>query len=182
MATELMQDIAKVPSSIDIGLQASKKGNFQLAKQMLHNAIEQFDGQEDKQGRLIELIVSIADTHLNEGSYDQAKEWYQKALHRLENEHAINSLPAAAIMARLAELGVLQRDMKEFQMHFDTLQRSYLLAPEVELSGLINSLVDLSWVLCSQKCVAETQAINSLIAQMKLIEEEDKILGLRAVI
>jgi hypothetical protein len=35
--------IARVPSGIEIGLQASKKGNFQFAGQMLQTAMEQVE-------------------------------------------------------------------------------------------------------------------------------------------
>src|ERR1700677_3837814 len=120
MSTESIlkqKDIQTPPSvsCIDIGLQASKKGDFQLARQMLHAACEQLEGQDDKQPRLVELIIDIADTYINEGNYDLAKSWYQKALHRSELLYGTNTLQSACLMAKLAQVHVLQKDLTEFK-------------------------------------------------------------------
>lgn len=166
------KEMQSVPSCIEIGLQAGKKGDFQLARQMLHTAMEQLEGHEDKQSRLIELITDIADTYLCEGSYDLAKNWYMKALHRCELLQGTNTLQAACLMARLAQVCALQSKMTEFQKYLDNVLRAYLLTPEEDISILLNPLIDLSWALCIRKCVAEVQPINDLIALIKQLEEE----------
>jgi hypothetical protein len=165
----------QVPSFIEIGLKASRKGNFQLARQMLHTAMEQLDGDEDKQPRLIELIVCIADTYLNEGSNDQAKAWYSKAFHRIELSQGANTFQAACLMTKLAEVSVLQDDMTEFQKCFENAQRAYLFSEETDTASLLGSLTDLSWALCVKQHLAEAQAVNSLISQIKELKEEDRL-------
>jgi tetratricopeptide (TPR) repeat protein len=163
------------PSCIEIGLQASRKGNFQLARQMLHTAMEQLEGQEDKKPRLIELIINIADTYFNEGSYDQAKAWYGKALQSSELWQGTNTIQSACLIARLAELSVLQADMSEFEKCFENVQRTFLLSQESNVSALLGALIDLSWALCVQGRLAEVQPVNSLIAHIKQLEEEDRL-------
>lgn len=167
----------KLPSCTEIGLQASKKGDFQLARQMLRKAMEQLEGQAGKQPQLIELTTNIADTYLNEGRYDSAKEWYAQALHRAEISHGAHSLQGACLIARLAEVSVLQSDITEFQKSFETLQRAYLLAgDDVDLSNLLGALIDLSWALCVRgQFVEEVKQVNSLIAQIRQLDEEDRL-------
>ncbi len=172
-----LQDIQSTApiSSIEIGIQASKKGNFQLARQMLHSALEQLDNHDDKQPRLVELITFIADTYLNEGNYDLAKQWYMKALKRCEILQGMNTLPAACLMAKLAQLHVLQSNMSEFKKYFESVQHIYLLTLEENISVLLDPLTDLSWALCIKKHIEEVQPVNKLIVQIKQLEEENKL-------
>ncbi len=167
----------KLPSCTEIGLQASKKGDFQLARQMLRTAIEQLEGKPGQQNELIELTTSIADTYLNEGRYDSANEWYAKALHRSESLHGSHSLQGACLLARLAEVGVLQVEMTEFQKSFDSLQRAYLLAEDdADISKFLGALIDLSWALCVRgHFVEEVKHVNNLISQIKQLGEEEKL-------
>jgi tetratricopeptide (TPR) repeat protein len=168
---------SKLPSCTEIGLQASKKGDFQMARQMLRKAIEQLEGLHDKQSQLIDLTTNIADTYLNEGRYDSAKEWYAKALHRAETLHGAHSLQGACLLARLAEVSVLQSDMTDFQKSFDSAQRAYLLADESsDVSNLLAALIDLSWALCVRgQFIEEVRHVNCLIAQIRQIDEEDRL-------
>ena len=163
-----------IPSSMDIGLEASRKGNFQMARKMFRAAIEQLEGQPDKQPRQVELITNIADSYLNEGTHDSAKTWYNKALEKLEPK---NTLQAACLYGRLAEVNALMSEMGDFQKNFEHVQRIYLLCEETEISILLNSLMDLSWVLCIQGHLEEVKQVNNLINQIKLIDEEDRIVA-----
>jgi hypothetical protein len=167
--------IAKVPSCIEIGLQASKKGNFQFARQMLQTAMEQVEVQDEPQPRLIDLMTDVADTFLSEGKFDMAKEWYSKALHRCELLQGENSLSGARLLTRLAEISVLQGELEDFRAYFDNVQRAYLLCEETNISTLLGSLIDLSWALCIRENLSEIQAVNSFIAQIKQLEEEEKL-------
>jgi tetratricopeptide (TPR) repeat protein len=168
---------SKLPSCAEIGLQASKKGDFQLARQMLNTAIEQLEGKAEHQLTLIELTTNIADTYLNEGRYDSAKEFYAKALHRSELLHGAHSLQGACLMARLAEVNVLQSEMNEFQRCFESLQRAYLLAEsDTNVSRLLGALIDLSWALCVRgHFVEEVKHVNTLVAQIRQLDEEDRL-------
>ena len=165
---------ASVPSCVEIGLQATAKGDFELARKMLHAAMEQLDGGENRQLRLIELIGNIADTYLHEGNYNAAKNWYQKALHRMEHLQGTNAIQSACLMVRLAQVNCLQSNMAEFKKYFDKVVRSYLLAPEESVNILLNPLVDLSWALCVRGCGDEVRPVNELITQIKELENEDK--------
>lgn len=175
MATEpavTVNETRRIPSCREIGLQAGKKGDFQLARQMLQNAIAEMEGQDGKQAQMIELTINMADTYLNEGQYGPAKTWYTKALDRLILSQGANTVAVASLMGRCAEISVLQADMNEFQKCFDSLQRAYLLTAETEMSGLLNSLIDLSWALCIKGEIAAVQAVNDLINQIKQLEKE----------
>ncbi len=163
-----------VPSSIDIALQASHKGNFPLARQMMLRAMRELDGQVDKPARLIELITKIADTYVTEGKYDSARAWYTKALHRLEVWQGSNSLAVACVMVRLAQVCVWQFNMTEFQEYFDQVERAYLLSQDMDVSVFLDALIELSWALCIHECVNEVQLVNNLIAEIKQLEAESK--------
>lgn len=162
-----------VPSSIDIGLSACKKGNFELARQMLHHSIKELGEGADKEPRLVELITNIADTYLSEGKFESAWNFYMKAFQRLEMSQSLNSLPAAALMSRLAEISVLQDQMGEFAKQFDRLQRAYLTATETDASQLLTCLIDLSWSLCVKGQTVNASSVNKLIAQIKQLEKEE---------
>lgn len=167
--------IPQVPSCIEIGLQASKKGNYQYARQMLQMALEQKSEQTHEQPLLIELMTEVADMYLSEGRHDTAKEWYLKALQRVELVHGINTLCAPNLMTRLAEICVLQEDMAEYERYFDNVQRAYLLCEEADVSPLLDSLIDLSWVLCIRCQLVQVQSVNNMIAQIRQLEEEKKL-------
>jgi len=160
-------------SCADIGLRASEKGDFHFARQMLHVAIEQLHGQ-DKQSRLIELIADIADTYLHEENYDMAEIWYKKALNRLELSQQAETLQAACLMARLAQVHALTPRKSELTKYLDNLLRIYLLDSEANISILLGPLVDLSWTLCVSGFIAEVHTVNDLIAQVKQLSEEEK--------
>ncbi len=170
----------KVPSCIEIGLQASKKGDFQKARQMFRAAIKQLEECANRPAQLVTLIVNIADTYINEGRYDLAKQWYTKALQNSELLPKHNVLQYACLMIRLAQLNVLQEDMAEFKKCFEIVERVYLLSQEADTSILLDSLIDLSWVLCVQKHLNEAQIVNSLIHQIKKLENEEKLMALFA--
>ena len=165
----------QIPSCVEIGLEASARGDYQLARQMLHTAMEQLDGCEDKQIRLVELISNIADTYLHEGNFDSAKNWYMRALIRCELSQGANTLRAGCLMARLAQVNALQSDLAEFKKQLDNLMHTFLLAPEESISLLLDPLVDLSWALCVKGCVPEVQSVNGLISHIKQLEEEDRL-------
>lgn len=164
---------AKVPSCIEIGLQANKKGNLQFALQMLHTAIEQLD-PDGSQLRLVELISDVADTYFLQGKYEAAKEWYTKGLQRLM-VHGEHTVSAIKVLIRLAEVNALQEDLNEFHIQFENVQRAYLLCAETDLSSLLTPLIDLSWALCIQGNKAEVQAVNNMISQIKQLEEERRL-------
>ncbi len=140
----------KVPSCIEIGLQASKKGDFTRARQMFRIAMDQLPETKEKPAQLINLIIHTADTYMNEWRYDMAKQWYEKALHRSELLPVRKILQSGCLMTRLAEVNVLQKNMPEFKKCFEIVQRIYLLSKEADTSMLLNGLIDLSWVLCVQ--------------------------------
>ena len=146
---------------------------------MLQTAIEQLEESEDedKESRLTELVTYIADTYINEGSYSSAKDWYTRAFHRCEIFGGANTLQAACLITRFAEIGVLESDMKEFQKNFENLQRVYLLTEEGDFSALLGVLIDLSWVLCVQGQHREVQLVNRLISQIKQLQEEQRLLS-----
>jgi tetratricopeptide (TPR) repeat protein len=164
-----------VPSCLEIGLQAGKKGNFTTARQMLRLALKQLAGDADKQPRMIELTTNIADTYSNEGRHDSAKVWYGKALRHCELFYGTSALHAACLLARLAGVSALASDMGEFHRYFDLLQSAYLRAGEKEVSGLLGALIDLSWSLCLRGQLTEVQSVNTLIDQIKRLEGEDKL-------
>src|SRR5262249_3548340 len=124
----------EVPSCLEIGLAASERGDFQLARQMLHTAMEQLDSREDNQIRLVELISHVADTYLHEGNFDAAMNWYMKAFIRCELSQITNSMQAACLLARIAQVHVLRSEMVEFQKSLDNLMLAYLLTEEETLS------------------------------------------------
>jgi len=167
----------RVPSCIEIGLEASKRRNFGMARQMLRAAMENLGGIEDKTAHLIELMIHVADTYVNEGRYDQAKAWYTQALDRSQLSFGKNTLQTALLMAKLAEISVLQNDMSEFSACFENLMRAYLLSQETEpdSSTLLNALIDLSWSLSVQGHLNEAKPVNSLITQIKQMDEEDRL-------
>ncbi len=178
-ATQDTEPVAyKVPSCIEIGLQASKKGDFQKARQMFRAAIKQLEDDPNKQAGIMSLIVNIADTYINEGRYDLAKQWYTKALQNSELLPEHNILQFACLMIRLAQINVLQEDMSEYKKSFETVERVYLLSQEADTSVLLDSLIDLSWVLCMQRHLNEAQVVNDLINQIKRLEDEEKLIAL----
>ena len=140
----------RLPSCIEMGLQASKKGDFARARQMFRAAIKLLENRENNQTSLIALIVNIADTYLNEGRYETAKHWYTRAIQRSESLARKNILPFACLLTRLAQINVLQNNMPDFQKTFEDVQRVYLLSQEGNSAILLDSLIDLSWVLCVQ--------------------------------
>lgn len=144
---------------------------------MLQTAMVKMADNEEAQGRLIELIVSVADTYLNEGRHDLAKEWYAKALQHAERHFGQHSMKVANITIRLAETSILQADMKEYERHFDYVQRIYLLCEDENISSMLGGLIDLSWAICVQGRTAEIRPVNELIEQIKQISAEDKILS-----
>jgi hypothetical protein len=167
----------KVPSCADIGFRAYKAGNFQLARQMLHTAMCQSDRQdsgEERHSRLVELMTHMADTYLIQGNYDAAKNWYLKAHSRSELFPAPNTWQAAGLMARLTQVHVLLEDTNEFEECLDKLMHTYLLGLDGNISNLLNPLVDLSWTLSVTGHAVKAQPINDLIAQIKLLEHEDR--------
>jgi len=172
---ELTAEHDEIPSCIEIGLRASKKGNFEVARQMLRTAIEQFEGHEAELPQLIELITNIADMYLNGGTYASAKEWYAKALHHSELLYGGNSLNVACLTARLAEVSALESNIEDFHKFFQRAQRVYLNLEESKLSALLGVLIDLSWVLCMQGRVVEVKPVNEMIEQIKRMEEEDRL-------
>jgi tetratricopeptide (TPR) repeat protein len=165
----------RVPSCLEIGLQASKKGDFTTARQMLRSAIEQLVAEGAKQPGLIELTTNIADTYFKEGRHDSAKIWYAKALRNCEFFYGTHTLHTACLQARLAEISVLQSDLGEFHRYFDHLQSAYLRSGETDVSALLEALIDLSWSLCLQGHLPEVQTVNALISQIKRLEEEDRL-------
>jgi tetratricopeptide (TPR) repeat protein len=161
-------------SCLELGLRAGKKGDFQFARQMLHSACEELLGCDDQHPRLIELMADIADTYLAEENYDLAERWYQKALHRSELLRGANALQTVCLMVKLAEVNVLQEEFAEFQKYMDGIQRAYFLTLEESVSILLFPLTDLSWALCIKGRIAEVKVVNSLIAQIRQLDEEDK--------
>ncbi len=168
---ELRRVAVQIPSCIEIGLHASKKGDFIVARQMFRTAIKHLTNNQESQSRLISLITNIADTYLNERRYDLAKQWYAKALKRNEFLPNKNNLQCASIIARMTAINVLQCDMKEFKKDFETVQRMYLLSVEADVSLLLNSLIDLSWALCLQRLTDEARTVNQLISQIKKLDD-----------
>ena len=171
------QQEATMPFSTykDMESQAIKKGDFQLARQILHSACEQLEGENDKQAHLIELMSHIADTYVNEANYELAKSWYQKALMRSESLHGTHALSSICLMSKLAQVNVLQRNMDDFHKYLNNLQLAYLLTTGENTSTLLDPLGDLSWALCVKGYIAEVKSVNSLIAQIKQLEEEYKL-------
>jgi hypothetical protein len=64
--------------------------------------------------------------------------------------------------------------MSEFHRFFDHLQSAYLRSEETNVSKLLGALIDLSWSLCLQGQLTEVQTVNSLIGQIKRLEEEER--------
>ncbi len=172
---KLENEQKSVPSCIDIGLEASRKGNFQMARQMFRAAMDQLEGQSGKESQLIELLIHTADTYLNEGLYDSAKQWYEKAMQRHELWQGKNTFQAACLMAKLAEVNVLQAQLGEFQKCFEDTERFYLLAQDTDPNILLGALIDLSWSLCVKGHMDEVRSVNNLIAQIKQLEEENEL-------
>jgi tetratricopeptide (TPR) repeat protein len=167
-----------VPSCAEVGLRACKSGNYQFARQMLQTAMSQLEGEDEdveKSSRLIELTTDMADTYLIEGNFDLAKGWYLKALSHCELLQQANTWRSAGLMARLAEVHALNKDMSESQKYMDKLMHAYLLALDDNISSFLNPLIDLSWCLCVTGHVAEAQPVNDLIAQIRSLEHEDRL-------
>ncbi len=161
-----------IPSCLDIGLRAGQKGDFDTARRMMRTAMEQLNRHQDQLPRMILLTTYIADTYMNEGRYDSAKECYRKALQRAQGLHGINCLQAGCLMAKLAELCVLQAEISEFQRYFEQIMRVYLLSEEADSSVLLSALIDLSWALCLHGYIVEVREVNNLIAQIETLEKE----------
>ncbi len=113
-----------------------------------------------------------ADTYLNEGNYASAKQLYEKALHCCWQNLRQNTLQAGCLMARLAEIGILQEDINEFQQSFENVERIYLLCQESDVSDLLHALIDLSWAASLQGYIDEIKSVNILIANIKQLEQE----------
>ncbi len=164
----------RVPSRIDIAMEASKRGNYQMARKILQSSIEQLAEQENKQSRLVELMITVGDTYTNEGSLERAKAWYGKALQRCVLLEGAHTFQVACLMAKLAQLSVLQSNMPEFHECFEKVQRGYLLSDESNICTIIGPLTDLSSALCIRGFLVEVQSVNKLISQIKQLEEEDR--------
>jgi hypothetical protein len=163
----------KVPSYRDIGIKAMRNADFQMARQMLQGAINQLEGQGDEETSIIEIMINIADTYLQEGAFRQAKEWYARALNRSERFQGKNSILTASILGRIAEVHILEQDVPGFQNVFDCLQRVYLLTEETDMTALLNVLIDLSWALCVHHRHREVQLANKLIAEIKQLSKTE---------
>lgn len=170
------QDARNVPSCVEVGLQASRKGNFQFARQMLQSAIDQIDDQQPgMQEGLLELIIDVADAYMREGRFESAREWYAKGLSRSQATIGCGSQFAIKLIARLAEISVLQEDTSGFNDHFESLQRAYLLCADANLSMVLNALIDLSWALCIRGNMPAVQTVNTMISHVKQLEEEERL-------
>lgn len=169
-------DAGNVPTSVEVGLQASRKGNFQFARQMLQRAIDQIDDNEPgMQEGLLELIADVADAYMRDGKFESARDWYSKGLRRAEATSGAGSQFALKLIARLAEISVLQEDTSGFNDHFESLQRAYLLCADANLSMVLNALIDLSWALCIRGNMPAVQTVNTMISHVKQLEEEERL-------
>ena len=110
---EKKYSLDSLPSLTEMGLTASKKGNFNIARRLLNTAMQQLREQSDKQSELIDLMVNIGDTYFNEGSADLAKLWYGKALDNCQHWQNKNNSQLAIILCKLAELHVLTDEIEE---------------------------------------------------------------------
>jgi len=167
-----VEQSGQIPTCIDIGVLASRKGDFQTARQMFRTAIRQLKGHANKQPCLLELISRIGKSYFNEGHYDQAGSWYRRALQVSERFYGANTLQAACIMARLADLHVLQRDLSGFEKAFDDIERIYLLSQERDTHQLLRLLIDLAWTLCIYAHPIEARRVNAFVAHI-MLEEAD---------
>ena len=182
-----------LPNCIEIGIRASKRGDFSTARQMLRSAIDQIENDLRKSAasdthkdidtdnkrsntgkidRLLELMTSIADTYLNESDYGQAKNLYEKTAERCVAEIGIASSQFACLMVRLAEVGILQSRLNDFQTYLQKAQQTYLLTKELNTASLLNALTDLSWALCVKGYLIEVVPVNNLIMQIKQVDKE----------
>lgn len=165
----------RVPTCMELGLRANHKGHYQSARQMLRTAIQQLHQEDEKDPRITDLIITIADSYLKEGDHEKAKTWYCSALRRLDTLMDADTFQTAYTLSRLAEVCVLQSDMVEFSACIDQLQRAYLLSSETDASDLFGALIDLSWTLCLTERVAFLQPVNEMLQQIKQIEEEERL-------
>ncbi len=162
---------SKIPSRTEIGLEASRKGDFPTARLMFRKSINRLKALPEvdtieNQARIIQLLTHMGDSYVSEGRYDLAGRWYEKAwgICGSKQEH---SLLLTCLMAKLANVHILASDIKGFERYFEKLQSTYLLAQETDTSVLLPALIDLSSSLSANDHLAETQATNDLINQVK---------------
>jgi len=158
----------RIPSCIEIGLQAGERGDFRTARQMFRAAVRHLAGTQDRRPRLIEIAIQTAHTYFHEACYDQAHAWYSKALHLSRALHGPNTLQAACLMSRLAEINVMQSSVHDFHNTFTNMERAYLLAKENDSGAFLLSLIDLSWALCVHGHTRQARTVNNFIAQIQL--------------
>jgi len=163
-----------LPSCIEIGLEASKRGDYKLARQMFRTSMHHVDEQDDNQIRAIELTTYIAETHLKEGNYELAEGWYLKALQLSDFDQRKSSLQSVFILAKLAKLQILNSNMTEFEKYMEQMERAYLLLDQKDLSGLLHVLMDTSWSLCQTGRLEYLRPINEIITQIMTMNEEDE--------
>lgn len=199
MNTDLNVELA--PNCVEIGMRACRRGDFSTARQMLRMAIDQLtfcpintsethsnaesqitlaNGGADTiskdystaDNRLFDLMISVADTYLNEGNYEQAKHLYESTEKRLADAKSETTINYASVMLRLASVSVLQNNMTAFHKYFAKSERAYLMTKEADATSMLNALVDLSWVLSTHGHVNEVLPVNNLILQIKQIHKE----------
>jgi hypothetical protein len=169
----IVNPTAEIPECERIGILASRRGNFSLARQMFKLVIRQMEGEGERQGELIKLTMDIAETYEREGSFRPAKDWYNKAFLLWERLPERDYLHGACIMAKLSLLSVLDKDLNSFQSNFDRLERAYLLSTEERVAPLLSILIDLSWALCLHGHTHESHLVNGLINQIQTEESLD---------
>ena len=103
-----------------------------------------------------------------------ASAWYIKALERSEHLHGKNTLQVASLLIRLSELAVLESNSDQYQKYFDLFTRAYLLTQEEDAFVLLDPLTDLSWALCVKGKLSQVQAVNTLISQIKQLQQEER--------
>jgi hypothetical protein len=168
----------KIPSRMEIGLQASRQGDFVTARQMFRKSMNRLKalpepGTIDSQTRIIQLLTHMGDSYVKEGRYDLARRWYEKAWDKCGSKRE-HSLLLACLMAKLCKVRVLESDINGFQRYFEKLQSTYLLVQETDTSALLPALTDLFSSLSVNGHVMEAQVTDNLINQIKPLEKEVK--------
>lgn len=126
----------------------------------------------DSVGSLARGRIRLLNTQTLQGA-NETEEQYLQALHAHISEFGYYTFEVLCQIIRLAHLYACKSRFAEFENALNEAERIYMcLAQEPDSGLLVDLLIGLNWQLCTIGRGKEARRVNTLVAQIKMLDQE----------